>query len=89
MNDNDTNDTGDKRSSRLSPAGWVAVVSLLFFLGWAVWYAVHGWNTLSGLDIGISTTGWIFLGFGVLFTLLLGAGLMALVFYSSRKDYDR
>ncbi|MBV9989923.1 MAG: hypothetical protein JOZ72_01405 [Alphaproteobacteria bacterium] len=85
MNDN----TNDKRASRLSPAGWVAVVSLLFFLGWAVWYAVHGWNALSGLDIDISTTGWIFLVVGVLATLALGAGLMALVFYSSRKDYDR
>ena len=92
MNDNDAgNGAGKnaKRSSRLGPAGWVAIAALLFFLGWAVWYAVHGWNALSGLGIDISTTGWIFLTLGVLLTVGLGAGLMALVFYSSRKDYDR
>jgi hypothetical protein len=84
MNDNET-----KRSSNLSLAGWVAVAALLFFLGWAIWYAVHGWNALSGLGIDISATGWVFLVIGVLLTVGLGAGLMALVFYSSRHDLDR
>ncbi len=39
-------------------------------------------------DVEISTGGWIALGFGVLFALALGIGLMALVFISSRKGYD-
>jgi len=33
--------------------------------------------------------GWFFLVLGIVFTIALGAGLMALVFYSSRHDYDR
>jgi hypothetical protein len=81
MNDN------DPRSSRLTPAGWFAIVVLLGFLLWALWYAVHSWRALSGVDI--SFTGWVFIVIGILATLALGGGLMALVFYSSRHDYDR
>jgi hypothetical protein len=84
MNDNDP---GNARSNRLTPAGWFAIVVLLGFLGWASWYAVNSWNALAGIDI--SVTGWVFIVFGVLLTLGLGGGLMALVFYSSRKDFDR
>jgi hypothetical protein len=39
--------------------------------------------------VQISLAGWIFMGLGIVFTLLVGGGLMALVFYSSRNDYDR
>jgi hypothetical protein len=81
MNDN------DPRAGRLTPAGWLAIVVLLGFLLWSLWYAVRSWSALSGVDI--SVTGWVFIVFGVLVTLGLGGGLMALVFYSSRKDYDR
>jgi hypothetical protein len=37
----------------------------------------------------MSPAGWLFLILGALITLGLGAGLMALVFYSSRHDYDQ
>jgi hypothetical protein len=84
MNDNDPGNAG---SNRLTPAGWLAIIVLLGFLVWALWYAVRSWNALAGIDI--SVTGWVFIVFGVLLTLGLGAGLMALVFYSSRKDFDR
>jgi hypothetical protein len=33
-------------------------------------------------------TGWVFMIMGAVVTLLVGAGLMALVFYSSRKGRD-
>lgn len=39
-------------------------------------------------DVQIPAYGWIAIIGGVLFTLLIGGGLMALVFYSSRKGYD-
>jgi hypothetical protein len=39
-------------------------------------------------DVEISVGGWIALGFGVLFALALGIGLMALVFFSNRRGYD-
>lgn len=84
MNDND----GQKKpSSRLGPAGILTIVVLVAFLVWSLWYAVHSWNQLEGIDI--SGVGWVFIVIGVLMTVALGAGLMALVFYSSRKDYDR
>jgi hypothetical protein len=42
-------------------------------------------------DIGdseISGAGWLAMGLGVVATLALGIGLMALVFTSSRRGYD-
>jgi uncharacterized RDD family membrane protein YckC len=43
----------------------------------------------SGLgDSEISTAGWLAMGLGVIITLGLGIGLMALVFISSRHGYD-
>jgi hypothetical protein len=36
----------------------------------------------------MSTTGWIAMVFGILVTLALGTGLMALIFYSSRHGRD-
>jgi len=71
---------------KLGPAGWIAIAVLAGFLAWAVWYAVHAWNALAG--VGISTAGWVMMGFGIVFTIAVGAGLMALVFYSSRKGKD-
>jgi hypothetical protein len=36
----------------------------------------------------MSVHGWIALGLGVFFSVLIGCGLMALMFYSSRRGYD-
>ncbi len=84
MNDNPS---PGKKDSKLTPAGWIAVAALTGLLAWAGWYAVHSWTALAGVDI--STTGWVFLVLGVVVTILVGGGLMALVFYSSRNDFDR
>jgi hypothetical protein len=77
----------DPKSGRLTRAGWFAVVVLAGLLVWAVWYAARGWDALAGVHV--SVMGWVFIVLGVLATLALGGGLMALVFYSSRHDYDR
>jgi len=74
-------------NSRLGPGGWFAIVVLVGFLVAAISYAVHAWGELSG--VGISPLGWVFMGLGTLFTVAVGGGLMALVFYSSRHDYDQ
>ncbi len=79
--------SGKSSSKRLGPAGWFTIVVLLGFLAWAAWYGLYVWNALP--DVNISTAGWIFIAAGVLFTFGLGAGLMALVFYSSREGLDR
>jgi hypothetical protein len=44
------------------------------------------WTSLGDPDI--SAAGWIAMGLGVIITLALGVGLMALVFVSSRSGYD-
>ena len=62
--------------SRLGPGGWFAIVVLLGFLVAALAYAIHSWNALGGVTISVA--GWMFMGLGVLFTLLVGGGLMAL-----------
>lgn len=77
-------DDGEER--RLGPGGWFTIAVLLAFLAWAAWYGVHVWNRLAGVQI--SPLGWVFMGLGAFFTILVGGGLMALVFYSSRHHYD-
>jgi hypothetical protein len=77
----------DTRSSRrLGPAGWIALIVLFGLLGATVWYAIYAWSQLG--DVGISGMGWFFLVMGVIVTTAVGAGLMGLVFYSSRKGKD-
>ena len=44
------------------------------------------WTNLG--DSGMSVAGWIAMLLGVLATLGLGVGLMALVFISNRRGYD-
>jgi hypothetical protein len=75
------------RNSRLSAAGWVALLVLLGLLAVSLWYAIKVWTAMSGVHM--SGWGWLFLVLGVVVTIALGAGLMALVFYSSRHDMDR
>ena len=44
------------------------------------------WNDLGASEITLA--GWLAMIFGVLLTLGLGIGLMALMFFSSRRGYD-
>ena len=81
------NDNRPESSNRLGTAGWIAIVVLAAFLAWAIWFAVHTWNALPG--VGITGVGWVMLVLGALLTLIVGGGLMALLFYSSRKHYDQ
>lgn len=75
------------QNAKLSAAGWIALAILLGLLGVSLWYAVSVWNAMSGVHM--SGWGWLFLVLGVVVTTALGAGLMGLVFYSSRHDMDR
>ena len=46
-------------------------------------------NLFTGFDVhAMSLNGWIALALGAFFSLLIGGGLMVLVFYSARKGYD-
>jgi hypothetical protein len=59
---------------------------LFALLAAALWFAGSAWVHLSGDAIPLY--GWLAIAGGVLFSLLVGGGLMALVFYSSRHGYD-
>jgi hypothetical protein len=65
-------------------AALAAVLSAI--LAAAVYAAVRVWISLSGSEI--SANGMIALVLGAVVTLALGAGLMALVFYSHRRGHD-
>src|SRR6476659_5590876 len=73
-------------SPKIGAAGWTAIVVLLAFLAVAVAYAIHGWSRVGA--VGIPPIGWAFLIAGIVLTLLVGGGLMALIFYSRRKGRD-
>jgi hypothetical protein len=70
----------------LSLSGWAVILVLGALLLATVGIAWVGWALAPGTVVPAS--GFVALTFGVLFSLAVGIGLMALVFYSSRHDYD-
>jgi hypothetical protein len=65
---------------------YAVILPLLALLAASVWFAVYAWGALEGPALPIE--GQIAMGLGILFSLIVGCGLMALVFYSSRHGYD-
>ena len=65
---------------------WIAVAAAVVVVIAMSAVVVHRWVGIG--DAQISAGGWVALGLGVLFTVALGVGLMALVFFSSRRGYD-
>jgi hypothetical protein len=64
----------------------VLIGSLLALLALALWFAVDTWTAIEGPPM--PTFGWVALAGGVIVSLAVGCGLMALLFYSSRHGYD-
>ena len=62
------------------------VVILLGFLVAAFWLAARTWIAASASPMPASA--YVFMALGVVFSLVVGCGLMALVFYSNRAGYD-
>ena len=64
----------------------VVVIALMALLGASLFYAYGIWTALGAADM----PSWMYAAMagGVLFSLIVGGGLMALVFYSSRAGYD-
>jgi hypothetical protein len=60
--------------------------SLFVMLGGSVWYAFTVWSADDGPPM--SPDMYIAMGLGIVFSLVIGCGLMALVFYSHRHGYD-
>jgi len=63
----------------------LVIILLLAILAGAVFVGHYGW--ISG-DVAMPAWGWLMMGLGIFFTLLVGGGLMALVFYSRRVGFD-
>ena len=63
----------------------LVLLLLVALLGLAVWWAVYAWNSI---DVEMSIHGYIAMILGIVFSLVIGCGLMALMFYSSRHGYD-
>ena len=64
----------------------LVLVPMMAILAASVWFAVHGWMAIEGPDIPME--GYVAMAAGIIFTLIVGVGLMSLVFYSRRHGYD-
>jgi hypothetical protein len=62
------------------------LVPLFGILAAALWYGASYWLSVEGPPM--PATGYLAMGLGIVFSLLVGCGLMALVFFSSRHGYD-
>jgi hypothetical protein len=62
------------------------VIALMALLAASLFYAYGIWTALGAADL----PGWMYAAMagGVIFSFIVGGGLMALVFYSSRAGYD-
>jgi hypothetical protein len=74
-----------KRGS-LSGGQFLLLAVLTAILLMTVVWATYVWT--SSNDVPMSQDGWIALGLGTLFSLVIGCGLMALMFFSSRSGHD-
>ncbi len=86
--------TGDKdRAStepgvlaRMGVGSWIILIVLLSLLIATGVIIYFGWKLGNGTDV--PTSGYAAMALGVILSLAVGVGLMALLFYSSRKGYD-
>jgi hypothetical protein len=62
------------------------VVLLVAMTVAALWWAADAWMSIEGPPM--PAAGWAALVGGVVVSLLVGCGLMALLFYSHRHGYD-
>jgi hypothetical protein len=73
-------------SARSDIGSWTILIVLVLLLAATFAVVYVGWTLANGTDVPAS--GYVAMAFGVLVSLGVGFGLMALLFYSSRKGYD-
>jgi hypothetical protein len=73
-------------SARLGVGSWAILMVLLLLLAATFAVVYVGWTLANGTDVPAS--GYVAMALGVFISLGVGFGLMALIFYSSRKGYD-
>jgi hypothetical protein len=76
-----------KSGVKFGTLGMIAVIVPLFaILGAAAWFASRAWTEVSGPPM--PAAGYVAMTLGIIFSVVIGCGLMALLFYSSRHGYD-
>jgi Ni/Fe-hydrogenase subunit HybB-like protein len=65
---------------------FVVICILLALLAGTIYVSHYGW--VSAGDVTMPAWGWLMMGLGIFFTVVVGSGLMILIFYSSRAGYD-
>ena len=69
-------------------AGTWGIVTVLFvLLALAVAFSVIGWQTAGVGPAQVSNSGFIAMALGVIATLALGIGLMAVMFHGNRRGH--
>lgn len=88
MKEGSTENRSDIPPSNLhhNSLGTWAVVAVLSAL--LVGAGVIGYLGWSSSDTDVPASGYLAMALGVIFSLTVGIGLMALIFYSNRKGYD-
>ena len=74
------------RRARLGPGVIALMAALLGILVASGWLAVRTWIATSASPM--SASGYVFMALGIVLSLVVGCGLMVLVFYSNRYGYD-
>ncbi len=82
----DCTSTETTMSARMGAGSWIILIVLLSLLVATGVIIYFGWTLGNGTDV--PTSGYAAMAFGVIISLAVGFGLMALLFYSSRKGYD-
>ena len=72
--------------ARMDAGSWTVVIVLMSLLAVTSVAAYVGWTSAKDTDVPMA--GYVAMAIGVIFSLAVGVGLMALVFYSNRKGYD-
>ena len=78
--------TSSTTSARMGLGSWIILIALLSLLVATGVVMYFGWTLGNGTDV--PTSGYAAMALGVIVSLAVGFGLMALLFYSSRKGYD-
>ena len=72
--------------SKLGLGSIALIVALVAIMAASLWFAAGAWLNIAGPPM--PRVGYIAMILGIVFSLLVGCGLMVLVFYSSRHGYD-
>ena len=86
MNDQPPRESHIPAKTRFGRSGWLAAGILGALFAVAVWFAFRGWTSVPN---EVNAGGYAIMVIGLIFLALLGGGLMALMFWSHKKGYDR